>query len=462
MGDTVSTTTTGDILAHVLRGFEAANAGTRGLGRRIGAELKFPFVAADSQAVAREMVDALWRYLVQKGWEPVHDSVSGNVVGARTMGVHNHTVASCETGYCKAEFSLAHVANLFELRDSTERLRELLHPFLERHAAHLLCYGMQPVTPPSVRLLMKKARSGFWDRVFASNEVIPPEDGDDVHMFTVNATSHVHVSVAREEAVAAVNVLNGFAGAQIALTAHSPVWRGAIDPGFRCVNEDLWDRWRPAAGRVGVPARPYADLEDYVRSIAGLRPVFVKRDGIPLLLGNRYETFEAYYRCDEAIAETVEGEPRRVHPEPADIDVHNSCYWYSTRISRYHTVENRLCDQQPPDTLTVPAALTLGLVSAAASAWRKLSQADWTILRRMRSVACRDGIRARVDGFDVLELCDVMLDAAEEGLRGRGLGEEVFIEPLRERLSQRTNPADRVVELVNNHGIGSIVETCSF
>ncbi|MBD3241557.1 MAG: hypothetical protein GF331_13290 [Chitinivibrionales bacterium] len=450
------------ILDHFTEGFKESSARNAGLGRRIGAELKFPFVDAGGNAVARETLDAFWAYLAENGWKPDHDKTTGKVVGARTAGAYNDSVASCETGYCKAEFSLAHVGDLFELQNSVERLRELVRPFLERERAHLLCYGMQPLTPPSSRLLMKKARAGFWDRVFPSNEVIPPEDGDDVHMFTVNATSHVHVSVAADEAVRAVNVLNGFAGAQIALTANSPVWRGRVEPGFCCVNEHLWDCWRPAAGRVGVPARSFDGLDDYVASIAGLRPVFVKRDGVPLLLGDRYDTFADYFGTDEAVVRTVEGEERTVTPEQGDIGVHNSCYWYSARISRYYTVENRVCDQQPADALIVPAALTLGLVAASEEAWKVLAEISWQTLRELRAAACRDGIEARADGVSATELCGSMLDTAEAGLRRRGKGEEAFLQPLRERLAQKHNPATAVVQSVNANGIGSIVDQHSF
>ncbi len=450
------------ILTHFSDGFKTSSARNAGLGRRVGAELKFPFVAADGQAVARETVDALWAYLAENGWTPDHDKTTDRVIGARTAGPHNDSVASCETGYCKVEFSLAHVGDLFELQDSVQRLRELVRPFLERERAHLLCYGMQPLTPPSSRLLMKKARAGFWDRVFPSNEVISPADGDDVHMFTVNATSHVHVSVSADEAVQAVNVLNGFAGPQIALTANSPVWRGAIEPGYCCVNEHLWDRWRPTAGRVGVPSRSYADLQDYVGSVAGLKPVFVKRDGAPLLLGERYASFAEYFGTEKATVRTVDGEERTVTPERGDIDVHNSCYWYSARISRYYTVENRVCDQQPADTLMAPAALTLGLVTASDSAWHTLESTDWQTLRRLREAACRDGVKAHADGVAVTELCAAMLDAAESGLRQRGKGEESFLQPLRDRLHHKTNPADAIVRSVEKGGIESIIEKHSF
>ncbi|NQT87312.1 hypothetical protein HQ560_11140, partial [bacterium] len=158
--------------------------------RRIGAELKFPLVSDDGSAASYDIVCALWEYLEACGWRADVDPVTGTVVGARKPGEHNDTVASCETGYCKTEFSLAHVANLFDLADAVHRLRDELRPFAESHQVHFLGYGIQPVTPPSRRLLMKKSRTSVWDRIFTSNRHVAPEDGDDMHLFTINAASH--------------------------------------------------------------------------------------------------------------------------------------------------------------------------------------------------------------------------------------------------------------------------------
>ena len=73
--------------------------------------------------MTRDVVDALWQYLETHGWRPEADSLTGKIVGARKPGAQNDTVASCETGYCKTEFSLAHVADLFELEASISALR---------------------------------------------------------------------------------------------------------------------------------------------------------------------------------------------------------------------------------------------------------------------------------------------------------------------------------------------------
>ena len=441
---------------HFVKGFDMALAARGSAEPRIGAELKFPLVNPDGSAASSETVCRLWAYLRGAGWEPVEDSMTGKVVGASKAGEKNETIASCETGYCKPEFSLAHVPDLFALDSSIRRLREELRPFCRKHGVRFLGLGIHPVTPPSQRLLMKKTRTAVWDKVFGGNRCIAPEDGDDVCLFTVNTASHVHVGTNPDEAVAAVNVLNGFAGAQIALTANSAIWKGRLDPEFKCVAEKLWDWWMPDGDRVGVPAKPFEGLRHYVETIARLRPVYVKRAGKPILL-RRYETFASYYAQARAVGEDSQGREVSFVPEPKDIDLHNSCYWFTARLSRYYTVENRANDQQPPQELACVAALTLGLVSALNECREALGRFDWQDLRRTREAACRRGLAGQVNGLRLTELAGLMLCLADLGLRKRGLGEEVLLEPLQRRLRDERCPADEAADLFRAGGVELLV-----
>ena len=92
-------------------------------GQRIGTELKFPLVERNNGcAVGLETVNALWKYLSNCGWEAVVDPITNEVVGASKPGEYNDTLASCETGFCKIEFSLAHVSDLHALTRQIEAL----------------------------------------------------------------------------------------------------------------------------------------------------------------------------------------------------------------------------------------------------------------------------------------------------------------------------------------------------
>jgi gamma-glutamylcysteine synthetase len=442
-------------------GFSDAVAQQNSDERRIGAELKFPLVNTDGTAASLETVCRLWDYLASNGWQPVKDEMTGRVVGAKRKGQLNDTVAGCETGYCKTEFSLAHVGNLFEMEKQINQLREELKQFCRENKACFLCYGIHPVTPPGKKLMMKKGRTSPWVKAFGSNRHISKNDGDDVHLFTVNAASHVHISTSLEEAIDVVNVLNGFSGPQIALTANSNIWQSKIDPDYKCVAEKFWDWWMPNSSRVGVPVKPFENIKDYVHTIANFKPVYVMRNGKPIIL-QKYKTFDEYYRTGRAVGIDATGKEISFTPEKSDIDLHNSCYWYNARISRYYTVENRVNDQQPPDALLSISALTLGLISALAEAKEELASYDWQTLRQMRQIACQYGLHGRKDSIRLIRLALRMLIIARLGLLRRGLGEEKFLAPLEERLCDFECPADQAADLFSNGGVGMLVEKWKF
>ena len=277
-----------------------------------------------------------------------------------------------------------------------------------------------------------------------------------MNLFTVNAASHVHISAAMDESVRAVNVLTGYSGAQIALTAHSSIWKGGVDPEHRCVAEKFWDWWIPEGGRVGVPERPLGDLADYARAVSGLRPIFVKRDGVPYLVKG-YPTFADCHTARPMLAERLDGSEVELTPEPSDIDTHCTCYWWNARITRYYTVENRANDQQPPDALLSVSALTLGLVSALDEATEALSTRNWSTLRASREAACREALAGDAGGTPLCDLAGEMLDLAGLGLRRRGLGEEEFLAPLVSRLAAGECPADGAARIFGEGGVPALV-----
>jgi len=430
-------------------------------GRQIGVELKFPLVREDGRAPEPSVVPALWDHLCSLGWQAVHDEVSGRPVGARTATEGGYTVASCETGYCKPEFSLAPVISLVDLEAAIRELREELKPYADRYRVHFLGYGIQPVTAPSMHLRMDKSRTRVWDAVFRSNRIVPPELGQDLDLFTINAASHVHVSVSEEEAVPLVNIFNGFAGPQIALTANSSIWRGQVDPAYACVAEKFWDWWVPEEGRAGVPQKSFTDLGDYALTMSGFRPVFVKRGDGPLLIEG-YKTFKHYYSQERAAGVGLDGREVTVTPEPADIDLHCTCCWHSARITRYGTVENRPNDQQPPGALLCVAALTLGLTEALGESQEELNRFEWHELRDARESACRSALRGMVASERIASLAGRLLELARLGLGRRGLGEERFLEPLEERLKSGRCPSDDAVELFQGGGAERLVEARAF
>ncbi|KJR43490.1 gamma-glutamylcysteine synthetase [Candidatus Magnetoovum chiemensis] len=182
---------------------------------------------------------------------------------------------------------------------------------------------------------MKKSRNLFWDKLFGGNDYISAQNGTDVHLFTVSASNQAHVDVTMDETVDAVNVFNGLAGAQIALTANSNIWQGKIDSTYKCVGEMFWDWWLKDkhALRYGVPHKKFDDLNDYFLNVLKFSPVYVKRGEHSFVLPY-CNSFLDYYSCDnktkcenaivnkKQCAINADNEPVKVKQEQQDIDEH--------------------------------------------------------------------------------------------------------------------------------------------
>lgn len=446
-----------EIIEHFKEGFQKAIQ-KRSHERRIGAELKFPMVDEEGNAVCHSDVKRLWKFLGTQGWRVQTDPFTSNVVEAAIAGPKNDTIASCETGFCKVEFSLAHVADIHALSETIHWLRGLLREFSDKSGRHFLGFGLQPKTPPSRNLKMEKTRNVFWEKIFGSNRHIAPKDGDDVHLFTVSASSLVHLDVSINEAVKAVNVFNGLSGAQLALTANSNIWKGHIDEEYKCVGEMFWDWWLPDSGRIGIPKNPFQDIEDYVKTIAKMSPVYVKRGDIPVGLPN-YDSFWDYYKeGSNAHGINPKGKQVPLTAIPDDIDQHGTFYWFDARISRYYTLENRMNDQQPPADLDTIAALSLVILSALDEAEEELNKHEWEHLRQARLTACRDALEGNTGNISLFDLAWGLIDVAAKGLRKRGLCEEEYLVPLNERLKERQCPADQAERIYRKKGITGLIE----
>ena len=446
-----------DVFAYHLRRFEQAMCRRAAhTCRHVGLELKFPVVTENGDAVTAETIDEFWRICKADGWEPVRAPDTGQTVGVRGGDSDNPDAIRGATGVCVLEFALAHRESLGKLHEELIRLSTVVSELARRTGARLLGFGVHPKSTPCSDLRRQEDRTVFLDRVLPPRPNTPHGHEGNVDLFTIAADSQVHVDVDIDEAVAATNLLNGLAGPCLALTANSSVWRGQPDPRHLAVRELFYDWWSGGSARCGVPARPSQSFEDYVRATVDFRPVCVRRKSAYLGIAH-YETFLDYYATERPTARTPQGETVSVARDADDIDLHDRAFWWDARVSRFGTVESRICCQQPPGEFLAPAALVLGLTENLKVARELISGTPWELLRELRLEAAHAGLGASLGNVSLRDLTRGMLTAAEHGLRQRALGEECFLEPLWERYSRNGEPARRARSEFARGGVAALI-----
>lgn len=444
-----------ELIEYYLERFQDMEEQRRGKFRTTALEIKFCLTNKKGEIPSPENVEGFWHFLTRKGWS-LEKSAYGKLKGVSREIAGMEDEIHQATGEGQIEFSLIPHRNLYDSWNHLSQIRDTIREYTDSYDLTLLCLGAQPITPPQKKV-RQDARHQFWGNIGGT---------DKVYLLGNIADSQIHEDITLEEAVSALNVFHALSGAQIALTANSTLWCGEIDWDYKDVKESFWDHWLPYPPqneRTGVSKSSFYSLGDYISMVLNFKPVFVSREGESIGI-YEYDAFKDYFCSSPAFGRTADGEKKELEPNFADVDLHDTFYWWNSRLSRFFTLENRGNSQQPPGEIMTVPALTLGLVENLSEVESFLQQCSytWEELTDSRESAIRFGLEARVGNDPIIGLCQKMLEAAESGLKKRRLGEEIFLLPLWQRLEERKCPADKVREDFLKGGVERVVERYSF
>lgn len=407
--------------------FKPARSGPRLIGR----ELEFPLVNHDGTAGD---IRRLWPRLMREDYykvkydDPATESL---IVALHGDGV----VYEAEVGLGTVELLTPACADLFELEAAARRGLAPLVRAAEAEGMHVLGFGIQPRTPRTASLMTPKKRYGALLKAIGTPWL----------HFATTAADQLHVDITRGELVPVLNWMNLLSAPLIALCANSSVYAGRAGR-FASGREGLLGTI--GMHRNGMTPRKFASLAEFVEFICAHPCYVLKQPDGSLTRYNR--PFSAW-----------------LAKHGADLDAylwHEHYTWNSARARVEHsTIEVRPACQQPPDEMMAASALSLGLVEAlpqlAEYVTRALGADPWPVMLRYRAAVVQAGVRAPEPAPRFLHH---VVQAAADGLRARGRGEERFLEPIWSRLQKRRAPADEARARFQKGGIQSLLDYCTF
>lgn len=336
-----------------------------------------------------------------------------------------------EVGVGTIEINSRPCHTLFEIDAiMTAAVQQVVH-FAVRHDWRVLGYGIQPVSPPSLKIMSPKQRYQSLYRAMGANWL----------WYTVTASDQCQIAIAQDELVQILNVGNLLAPVLIALCANSPIYAGRPSP-FGSAREGKMAEIHANEHRHGMPARPYTSIADYVRRVAQSTYLIVQEGGE--IIPSRHP-FSEYLR--------------EHGPDFAAFSFHEHYIWNSARLrTTYGTVEIRPACQQPWGEQMAAMALTVGLIEAVDQIDRYIQEGMgedyWSIMRTYHQLAIRFGLAAPQPLPNFLP---TMVELAQEGLRRRGQGEEQLLTPIFNRLARRQNPAQRARQVFEIDGMAGLL-----
>jgi len=415
--------------ARQLAGWFAAGSKPR-TAWRIGTEHeKFGFRRDDLSPPPYEPggIRAMLEGLMAFGWEPILDR--GNPIGLK----RGEASVSLEPGG-QFELSGAPLATLHETHaEIADHLREV------REVAAPLGLGFAPLGfhPLATREQMPWMPKG---RYAIMRQYMPRVGSMGLDMMLRTCTVQVNLDFGDEaDMVEKLRVSLALQPLATALFANSPFAEGKPN-GYRTLRGKVWTDTDP--DRTGIPAVVFEDgfgFERFADWVLDVPMYFIMREGRWIdAAGIPFREF-----LDGRAADRLEGQAATM----GDWADHVTTVFTDVRLKRF--LEMRGADAGAPAFLTGLPAFWVGLLydDAAQKAARALTRA-WSVeeIRALRNAAPAAALEARIGGRRLQEVARDVVAIARDGLKARGLGEEMHLDPLDAVVATGQTQADRWLE----------------
>ena len=425
----------------------------------IGIEIEIPIVNLDKKAVDFEVVHEVTRKFQNYYSDFKADGIDydGNVFALKNP--KNDDIVCYDCSYNNIEFAMGREKDLFTINDRFVEYYSFVKESFEQYNHTLTGMGINPYriynkhSPiPSERYLMLyhhlKSVENYGDVPMYFHRY--PEYG----MFS--SASQVQLDVHRDDLVKTINVFSKIEPIKALLFSNSVL----IDENkhLACFRDALWEYSTHGVNphNIGMYDVDFKDLNDLQAYLESLNIYCVMRDGA-------YINFTSMNLLDYFARDYVRGEIycggkyREIDIKPCISDIKYLRAFKFINLTFRGTVEFRsVCTQPIRDSMSV-AAFHLGLKDRL-DELDKLITDDDVIYHKgytageLRKLLIQDEIPAFLDKEGLCSLTRDIVDLASEGLSQRGMGEEIFLNPLYERIKNHTNPGKDLINLMNNGG----------
>lgn len=423
----------------------------------IGIEIEIPIVNLDKNAVDFSIVHKITEKFQNHYQDFKTDGIDydGNVFSLKNPKTDDIVCYDCS--YNNIEFAMGKEKDLFTINDRFCEYYSFVKESFEEYNHTLTGMGINPYRKyninepiPSERYLMLyhhlKSYSNYKDVPMHFHEY--PEYG----MFS--SASQVQLDVTRENLVRTINVFSKIEPIKALLFSNSVL----LDENkhLTCFRDALWEYSTHGVnphniGGYDVDLRDIDDLQAYLES---LNIYCVMRDGA-------YINFPSMNLLDYFSREYVQGEIycngnyREIDIKPCISDIKYLRPFKFINLTFRGTVEFRsICTQPIKDSMCV-AAFHLGLKDKLEDL-EELIANDHAIYHKgytageLRKLLIQEEIPAIFNKDEICRLSRDIVDLASSGLEERAMGEEIFLNPLYDRIRNHSNPGKDLIQSIHN------------
>ncbi len=264
---------------------------------------------------------------------------------------------------------------------------------------------------------------------------------------TFSSASQVQLDVKEEDLIQTIRAFTKLEPIKAILFSNSPF------DDMACCRDYFWEH-----STHGINLHNIGMFEKLPESAQELQSYIESQSMYCVMREGKYINFSPIPLYEYFRSESIEGEyfengtyhTISFNPQIEDIEFHRTFKFVD--LTFRGTIEYRsVCSQPIKDAMCMPA-FHIGLKE-------KLNELDHvlendTILyhrgytaSELRKLFTKIDFPSNFDKDEVYSLVKQVVDIAKKGLEQRNLGEEVFLDPLYERIQRRQNPAQRMLEM---------------
>lgn len=421
----------------------------------IGVEIEMPILNLDKKPVNFEIVHNITEKFIEHfDFLPVGIDEDGNIYSAKSS--QNSDILSYDCSYNNLELSFGKEENLFEIQKRFDVYYRYLQEIFRLYNYTLTGMGVNPY------------------RVYNKNEPIPngryrmlyhhlssyPMYGNLPMYFhsypkfgMFSSASQVQLDANYNDLPRLINVFSELEPIKAVLFSNS-VLTGDHEE-YICCRDIFWENSTHGINphNIGMYNQKFENVEEIVNYISTTSIYCVERDGkyinfSPIL-------FSDYLKLEGIVGEYYEnGRYRKILVQPSVYDIEYLRTFKFEDITYRGTIEFRSVCCQPISDSMVVAAFHLGIKNNLDKA-EQILQNDTVLLgngyitTELRKLLIKTEMPSFIDIDGLYRLARDVVDAASDGLKSRGKGEEILLAPLYERIDKRTNPARTMHNLMN-------------
>lgn len=403
-------------------------------GLFVGIELEYPVVNLSGNATDVSLTKQLLIYLIDNfGFKADKFDSDNNPI--QLIEQASGDMILFEVSYNTIEFAFAKASRIAEVEERLDTYLSMIQPYLRNHNHELQGWGVNPNWAKNDNSPVKSPR---YEMLMDFLELSKAKNNSFFHNYPEYGSficgSQVQLDVSKISYLRVLNAFNQIEGPKAVLFANSEFWGSDWD---LAISRDVF--WENSMHGVfeenaGIFPRVFENEDDYFSYLSETAIFTAKRAEETYY----FEPIRAkdYLNKSAIQAWSIHGKEVSIKPSEEDFKTHRS-YQFQDLTTR-GTIEFRSVCTQPFSATFAPAAFHLGLLVNLERLENILKDSpffeafdfDYPRIRRLFSKKDISDTDLKL----IFPLTEALLVCAEDGLKSRGFGEEIYLAPLKEKL----------------------------